>query len=392
MRLPSLPGPTLLKYYAYSGLSVWQFIAPINILFMQSQGLSFVEISATVSAFSLGIVAGEIPTGYVGDRIGRRKSLILGVYLVAGSILVYGLSTEFWQFLVIQVVWTVGITFMSGSGQAWLYDVLEQSDDADRFAHVRGRASALKAGTAAVGIVTGGYLYSINHFYPFVTAAAFMSISGLVLLTFPASRDESAGSNFDLWTMLDLLKKLVVRSPNRGFVLYAVVLAGGFAIVGTVYVQPMAKSLGVSERHIGWLFAAATGIGVVVNPLAGPIKEKLGVERWFRTTPLVVAGLLAFVIVAPILVLPLFLLTRGWNNVSKPLRNQYINDRVASSENRATVLSAFSMAVSLVESVFLFATGFVSDATVPAVAVGMTGVVLTAVVVAFAGLSIIAGD
>lgn len=387
MRVPSLPDRTLCKYYAYSGLSVWQFIAPINVLFMESQGLSFVQISVTLSAFSLGIVAGEIPTGYVGDRIGRRRSLLLGVYLVAGSIFVYGLATEFWEFLAVQLVWTVGVTFMSGSSQAWLYDVLRQSADEERFARVRGRASALNAATAAVAIAAGGYLYSVDQFYPFAAATGFMATAGLVLFTFPASRDGTSAPDYDLREVVDVLRYLLVRSPDRRFVVYAATLAGGFAIVGGVYVQPMATSLGVSERHVGWLFAGATAVGVVANSLAGRIHDHVGVVAWFRTTPLFVAVLLALVVVAPVLVLPAFLLTRGWNDVSRTLRTQYVNDRVASSENRATVLSAVSMAVSLVESTFLFATGVVSDATGPAVAVGTTGVVLSVVVLGLAGLA-----
>jgi len=392
MRKPSFSDRALIKYYLYSGLSVWQFIVPINVLFMRAQGLSFAEMSATLAAFSLGIVAGEIPTGYVGDRIGRRKSLLLGVYLVAGSIFIYGLSTEFWQFLTIYIIWAVGITFMSGSGQAWLYDVLKQSDDGDQFAHIRGRASALNAGNATIAIFAGGYLYSIDHFYPFLAAAVFMATAGLILLTFPASRDDEASSEFDLGAVVALLRHLLTQSPNRAFIFYAAVLAGGFAVVGGVYVQPMTKSLGASERQIGWLFATATGIGAIVNPLAGRIKDQIGVERWFWATPLVVAALLVFVVVAPVLVIPLFLLVRGWNNISKLLRNQYLNDHVAASENRSTVISAVSMGVSLVEALFLFATGFIADFTAPAVAVGTTGVVLLVVAVVFVGVSTIALD
>ncbi len=47
-------------------------------LFVQSKGLSYTQIMLLDGIWSTGIVVGEVPTGYLGDRMGRRNSLLVG--------------------------------------------------------------------------------------------------------------------------------------------------------------------------------------------------------------------------------------------------------------------------------------------------------------------------
>ncbi|RDZ36105.1 MFS transporter, partial [Haloferax sp. Atlit-19N] len=131
------------KYYAYKTTEYVSFTAAIWILFVRSQGLSFAEVGALNSIWWLALVAGEIPTGYLGDRLGRRSAMSLGTAIIAISTVAMGLSQTFLQFAVVYAAWAIGQTFRSGSDDAWLYDVLEETSETHEFANVRGRATGI---------------------------------------------------------------------------------------------------------------------------------------------------------------------------------------------------------------------------------------------------------
>ncbi|MFC7196719.1 hypothetical protein ACFQL4_22195 [Halosimplex aquaticum] len=84
---------------------------------------------------------GEIPTGFVGDRIGWRNSLVLGNALRSVAVVAMGLSSTFWVLAAVYLLWAVGTTLQSGSTDAWLYELLERRIGDETFEHVRGRGS-----------------------------------------------------------------------------------------------------------------------------------------------------------------------------------------------------------------------------------------------------------
>ena len=119
----SLSGP-ILKYYAYKATKAVEFYRPIMYLFFLAQDLSFTQIAVLEALYNLTTLFGEIPTGYVGDRVGRRNSLLVGTALISVTLLGIGLSSSFLPLAGLYVCWSLGYNFRSGSEDAWLYDTL----------------------------------------------------------------------------------------------------------------------------------------------------------------------------------------------------------------------------------------------------------------------------
>jgi MFS family permease len=148
----------ILKYYLYKATKSVEFYRPVMYLFFLAQGLSFTEIALLEAIYNLTTVLGEIPTGYVGDRVGRRNSLILGTALIAVTLVGIGLSSSFLPLAGLYVCWSMGYNFRSGSEDAWLYDTLTDELSEDEFADVRGRGESAALAVGAVAAILGGYL------------------------------------------------------------------------------------------------------------------------------------------------------------------------------------------------------------------------------------------
>jgi len=150
-------------------------------LCFRALGLSWTQVAILEAVGSLVTVATEVPTGYVGDRVGRRTSLFAGTALIAVALAGIAVAGSFLALLAWYPVWSLGWNFRRGSDSAWLYDRLSVAGAADRFAEVRGRGKAAARGVGVVGALVGGFLGARNLALPFLAAAGVTAL-GLAAL------------------------------------------------------------------------------------------------------------------------------------------------------------------------------------------------------------------
>ena len=393
------PDGPILKYYAYVATQAAWFIVPIWTLFLLEQGLSYTQLAILNGVWWTATVLGEVPTGYVGDRIGRRNSLLLGSLTSVVAVLAFGQMSSFWGILAVYVVWGVGTTFRSGADSAWLYDTLAEDTDEEEFTRIKGRGSSIRLAVMAGSAAIGGYLAAVDMYAPFVATAAVVAIGATVTLTMPknrAYREECRGAPADTPAdcpdadafgprdAIPVIRETLAAPPLRSFVVavgafYAIAWSAG------MYTQPIAEDvafgLGMDESGmtamLGWLYAGFSGVSAVVTFYADRLEEAIGAQVWVRVTPALLG--LAFLVASlvPVLAIPAFFLMRALLNATDVLKDRYVNDRTESL-GRATVLSAASMLFGLARVPFRLLSGVVGDLTTPLTAIGVVGALLVA--------------
>jgi MFS family permease len=96
-------------------ISKWfNLVMPVVILFYQDNGLSMQEIFILKSIYSLAIVVLEIPSGWMADVWGRRKTLILGALLGSAGFFMYSFSYGFWAFVMAEIILGAGHSLYQG--------------------------------------------------------------------------------------------------------------------------------------------------------------------------------------------------------------------------------------------------------------------------------------
>lgn len=376
----------LLVYYGYQATTSTTLYRPIMFLYFRSVGLAWVEIAALEAIGALTTVVTEIPTGYVGDRIGRLESLLLGTTLVSSGLLGVAVADSFLGLAVLYPLWSLGWNLRSGSDAAWLYDRLVDAGSAPQFARYRGRARAVSQAVGVVGALVGGSLALADPSVPFAAAAALSALglpALLVLRSVEGSRGREAPSPR---RALGLVRETFDHRRLRPFVAHYYVLFAGVLAVLFVFAQPTVETYaavvdygGSVEVLLGVLYAAISLVSAVLSHRTGYIAETVGLRRWFTAVPVGVGVGLVGLLIVPVLTLPAILLGRGVADVSGSLAGQYVNDHLGGT-GRATVLSAMRMVRRLASIPFVLAAGRAAD-------VGFT----TAEVLAVAGLLLAAG-
>ena len=394
----------VVKYYLFKATESVEFYRPIMYLYFLSQGLSFTHIVILEALYNLTTVLGEVPTGYVCDRIGRRNSLLVGTALITVTLVAIALATSFLAFAVLFVCWSLGYNFRSGTEDAWVYETLADVSATDEFSRVRGRGQSVALTIGVGASLVGGLLGGVDLSYPFLAAAAFTGLGLAVIVTLeePTTYEESDSSELDIRDALNVVRDAVGQRRLRAFIVYYFVLFSAITYLVFIFLQPVFEAVLVDldpdlaitiplgrgiddvtfrvapdnvETLLGIYYAAISLASAAVSYRVGAIRNRIGVQRWFVWTPLIVGTLLlAMFFVPPIAFVALFV---GWAVVepTRVLAGQYVNDRVETL-GRATVLSAMAMVSGLTVIPFQLGSGLLSDAVSPLVALSVAGGVL----------------
>ncbi|WP_227131686.1 MFS transporter [Halorubellus salinus] len=372
----SRPNSLVTRFYAFKLTNASGFYLPIYFAFLQDKGFDLAFLGVLSATFSFALVAVEIPTGYLGDLVGRRGSLAIGAAIRAAIMVAFPFVPTRSGYVVLFGVWATGWAFRSGTQDAWLYEVLQSTCDEDEYARVDGRANALVLGTSAVAAVLGGVLYTVEPAAPFLANAALALVGLPILYSFPAVETAGDDDRFGVRDAVALLRAQAHRPEIRWFVAYAAVFATAFAATRP-FEQPILRAVGVPVAGLGVLYAGFKLVSAGAASLSGTVEDRLGVGGAFAVLPAIYGVAFATIAVVPLAAVPVVFLNRAIRTLTRPIQNQYLNDRL-DDVGRATVLSGASMALSLVSGAGKVVAGRVTDVAGAVDGVAAFGVALAA--------------
>jgi len=341
---------TVLLYYAYQTTTANGFWIPYGYIYLLEHGYDEATFGFANAAFLFTMVAAEVPAGYVGDRLSRRASLAAGNLIATVVFGLYAFVGSALQVIALFSVWGIGYAFHSATGEAWLYDLLEGSEDGttDDFARVSGRSETASLLASAGGALAATPLYLVDPVLPFL-ANALLSAAGVPLLVaIPATRGDY-GTEFSVRRAVRILRIQIARPGVRWLVAYTALFNLLLSMTRWLE-QPALKAAGIPVAGFGVLYASFQLISAGGTLTTGWLKDTLGVKKVFLLLAPLIGVSYGLIVVVPGFVVPVVYLRRILSRVLGPLRNQYLNDRL-DGFGRATVLSGVSMILTLASGV-----------------------------------------
>lgn len=98
------------------------------IYYVSHAGLNPLQLVLIGTIMELAVLFFEIPTGLVADFWGRKKSFIIGTFIIGLAHLLEGSVPTFWAIAVGAALWGIGWTFISGAETSWIADELENNE------------------------------------------------------------------------------------------------------------------------------------------------------------------------------------------------------------------------------------------------------------------------
>ncbi|MCH2173604.1 MFS transporter [Myxococcota bacterium] len=242
----------------FHGLQMSLFpMAIITVFWKREIGMSMTEIMVSQACFGLAMAAFEFPSGYLADRIGYRRTLILASLLMAGGWAVYCLTNSFALVIGAEVVLGVAMSFVSGCDTALLYESVKQSGQEKRFSIWMGRYHILGQTAEGTAALAAGLLFAWWIRLPFLLEVGIWILAAVIAATMvEPARDRPPLR--DNWSQVRMMMRHVLFE-NRSLraVMGLAIVLGMSSFVPVWIIQIYATDSGVPEAWLGPIWAAA---------------------------------------------------------------------------------------------------------------------------------------
>ena len=356
-----------LKVDSYDGvcfLNGLVFFAPVALLVRTQAGVSehvFFLLQALLSGV---IFLGEIPTGFITDKIGYRKSLILAQVLLLGArslLLAAFVSRSLVLFVVEAVVEGIAACFTSGTGSAYLYALYGENGYLAKTAH------AGNFGTAGFIISTVAYagIYKISGMEGLLITTVVMDIIAVVCSFFLRSESSKA-------VIADRKEvQILAIFKNKKAFLFVISLAIfsiAWLLINFFYVVKL-ENCGLPVECMSLIILSYSAVQMLAEPILGKLSDGKNGKSSREKLPAVTAttagvafllfGVVKFRAAVLLLMLILPLLLNLPEYLLMNLENQFVDEAECGSQ-RAATLSVLNMGVNLVEILTLSASAFLT--------------------------------
>ncbi len=343
-------------------ISKWfNMVMPIVVLFYQDNGMGMHDIFILKAIYSVAIVVMEIPSGWMADIWGRKKTLILGAVLGSAGFLAYSFSYGFLAFAVAEIILGIGHSFVSGADSAMLFDSLKADNKTKEYTKQEGRITSTGNFAEAIAGILGGFLAAISLRTPFFFQFAVAAIAIPAALTLIEPKIHSTEHVRSIKKLVQNIKKTLVVNKNLRISILLSAVTGTATLTFAWLVQPFFKAIDLPVEMFGIFWTALNLTVGVSSVFAHRVELFLGK----RYTLLVIILLLSVgyflsgiaITFWGVAFLFLFYLVRG---IATPVLKNYIN-QYTESEVRATMLSVRNFIIRISFAVIGPLLGWITD-------------------------------
>ncbi len=329
-------------------------VAVVVPYYRDRMGLGFDGFLLGEAAFAATLVVLEMPSGWLSDVWKRKYVLLLGTLACMLGYALLLVANGLWMAVASQVVIGVGISLISGTNTAMLYDSLLSEGREDEYRRHEGRRMGLGLYSVAGASVAGGFVYAADARLPVVLSLVTLALAAVCALRLhEPERRRRAAVKHPLADMLETARYTLSGHAELGLVVVFAALMFSATKVVMWSQQPYYMAAGLGENMYGVLMAAGFVMGGLSSQFAhlldgrvSNLKALAGV--WLLGVSCCVGASLSLHMLNGCGgIMMLMMAGTCLYGLAAPRVSEVVN-RHAGSERRATVLSTQGLLCSLV--------------------------------------------
>lgn len=318
---------------------------PVVKLFYEENHLTDFDLFFLHAVYSAVIFIVEVPSGYLSDVWGRKKTLALGLLLGLAGFITYSLSYGLLGFLIAEIALGIGQGFVSGTDSALLYDSLYQEKKHKQYIKYEGRITAsgnFSEALAGIAVTVLAFEY-IRHYYQL--QIVFFAIASIIAWFLVEPKTHKADTEVQWNSIISIVKDTLWKNKILSrFILFSAII--GFASLTMAwFAQIYLFEAGIKKAHFGILWTVLNLMVAIGSYTSHKIDQVFHKQHSLFYILIFLSGgyFLAsqFISVYGIGLLLIFYFVRG---TAHPILKDRINS-LTSSNIRATVLSVRSLII-----------------------------------------------
>ena len=354
-------GHNIFKMYLLKAVLWFMVAMPIIVLFFQEHALTLTEVMILQSIYSFSVALFEIPSGFIADIFGRKRTIVLSTIFTFIGFLVFSFFGGFYAFAIAQVLVGIGGSLMSGSDSAIIYDTLLETNSENTYTKIEGRSYAIGNFSEAFAGILGGFLAVCSIYLPIYvqTAILFFSIPISFTLIEPTMHKENKLDR-SLKAVLDIVKLAMVDNQKLKWLIIYSSAMGVATLSMAWFAQPFFKSINIPLAYFGILWAALNFSAGITSFNAYQLDKKNKYKILFYLSLAMPTLFLFLGFNASVFGLIFILLIYLLRGILTPILRNEINENTTSNK-RATVLSIRSLIIRISFAISAPILGYIAD-------------------------------
>ncbi|MFT4309172.1 MAG: MFS transporter [Candidatus Woesearchaeota archaeon] len=342
---------SLWPFYFYSFMRGVLFLTTITLfIFFTDKGLSYTQGAILVAFTSLIQVMFELITGSIADTFGRKRSVLISLFLDSIIIFLIAITNSFWSLFALFGLWGVSTTLASGSDKAWAIDSLIQTSKEKLLDQYYSKSRMFyNAGMIIASITSSAVLiYSDNQMLWFIRAS-FTLILAVILFMFAKEKFIKPSQVSTIKATLSTFNNAISIFRNNSFI-RILSIASFFTffaayLAESVAIQDIKVQAGIPLEWWGILFLIATVLGLYTPRLGMNISKKFKNSKDYLVICYSLLAVLYGIAVASLNIVFIAILVILYiiiNDFYEPVEEKLYNEHTPSAQ-RATVNSIKAM-------------------------------------------------
>lgn len=247
--------------------------------------LSGEQMGYLISAFAFAQLLASPITGVWVDTIGRKKMIVMGLFLFSFSEVLFGIGNQVWVLFLSRILGGISDAFIMPAVTAFIADRTSLEDRAK----VLGYQAAAISGGFIIGPGIGGFIADLGIRAPFFFAAAFALVAALIsvfILKEPLPR-EQLENNRKRKKQVSFLAEIKKSFQPIYFIPLVIVfvLAFGLAAYEMMFSLFVDRKFGFTAKQIAVIITIGSIMGVVAQIMFfGKLIEKFGERKMIHGT------------------------------------------------------------------------------------------------------------
>ena len=327
------------KFYIFRAVTSFSLWGPFWTIWVNKNLEDLFLMTVVDTAFWITMIVFQIPAGLIGDKYGRKAVLFVGEGLFAVGVLTFGLSTDFYQYFISNMIWALGACFIISGDTPFVYDTLVELKREKEFTKIMGNANAVMFVVNAFAFIVGGAIGKLTDKIEMTLIfASFVSIAGsfaILSLTEP----KVARTKFESYQVQfkEGFRHVLRSRPILLLILFQILIQVSIYVMAVMRGVYMNDDLDLGYLEIGLLYASFSLVGAFTVKHAGQIEGRLGEKRvlaFMYAAVLLSLGVVYFVGTWYAIIVQFFIFAVA--DLQGPILGGYINRRVDSA-HRSTV-------------------------------------------------------
>ncbi|MEA2006838.1 MAG: hypothetical protein U9O20_01620 [Patescibacteria group bacterium] len=310
---------------------------------------------------SIGWIAGfilEIPSGYISDKLGHKKALILAKFSMLISTLFFIFGNSLPYFILGSSFIAIGFAFTSGTSGAFLHNTLSGLKREKSYGDLDGKIKANVSLVSAGMILLLPILTKISLLMPIQIYLIFDLIGILTAFLLYSPKIEYTAEDIEGEKIFSQLK----RFRGTGFYVTSLFLGiiGAFVIGLSIYKEPFVTSLGYPIILIGAIMAFSRIVWFVIGHNLKFLK-KIKIQKLLFYEIFLFSGLiiLSSQLKNPYFIGVILAIIIGYYHARNSIMQEYyLNNFSTNKRYKATMLSIKTQIGKLFEVGFIFIIGY----------------------------------